>query len=174
MERVCDHCKSLNNGAGITECEGEVHMVFTCPLHADCRVKYAQLFVTVDLKKFLEHRNNSASPRPSCLSVLARHTFNNGIRILNERGQRGRRTHTCARTTGSPQEAHPPSPTPQLALRFHPAASHSKASSSNHRRPPLQSTLLKPTRLTFRGHTCSEDEYHVVFQCPLYAECGDK
>ena len=51
MERVCDHCRSLNNGAGTTECEDEYHVVFKCPLYADCRDKYTQLFVTDDLKK---------------------------------------------------------------------------------------------------------------------------
>ena len=61
MEMVCDHCKSLNNGAGTTECEDEVHVVFKCPLYADCRVEYAQLFVTDDLKKFLEHRDKKVS-----------------------------------------------------------------------------------------------------------------
>ena len=40
MERVCDHCMSLNNGAGTTECEDEYHVVFQCPLYADCRDKY--------------------------------------------------------------------------------------------------------------------------------------
>ena len=28
MERVCDHCKSLSNGADATECEDEVLVVF--------------------------------------------------------------------------------------------------------------------------------------------------
>ena len=65
MERVCvilcDHCKSLNNGAGTTDCEDEVHVVFKCTLYADCRDKYAKLFVTDDLKKFLEHRDKKVS-----------------------------------------------------------------------------------------------------------------
>ena len=56
VERVCDHC--INNGAGTTECEDEYHVVFQCPLYADCRDKYTQLFVTADdLKKFLEYRD---------------------------------------------------------------------------------------------------------------------
>ena len=57
VERVCDHCRSLNNGAGTTECEDEYHVVFQCPLYAECRDKYTQLFVTDDLKKFLEYRD---------------------------------------------------------------------------------------------------------------------
>ena len=57
VERVCDHCMSLSNGAGTTECEDEYHVVFQCPLYADCRDKYTQLFVTDDLKKFLEYRD---------------------------------------------------------------------------------------------------------------------
>ena len=57
MERVCDHCRSLNNGAGTTECEDEYHVVFQCPLYAECGDKYTQLFVTDDLKKFLEYRD---------------------------------------------------------------------------------------------------------------------
>ena len=48
---------SLNNGAGTTECEDEYHVVFQCPLYAECRDKYTQLFVTDDLKKFLEYRD---------------------------------------------------------------------------------------------------------------------
>ena len=62
-ERVCDHCRSLNNGAGTTECEDEYHVVFHCPLYADCRVKYTQLFVTDDLKKFLEYRDKKVLVR---------------------------------------------------------------------------------------------------------------
>ena len=41
--------------------------------------------------------------------------------------------HTRARTIGSPQQVYPPAPTPQLALRLHPAGSHSEAHGiSNH------------------------------------------
>ena len=32
-------------------------MVFQCPLYAECRDKYTQLFVTDDLNKFLEYRD---------------------------------------------------------------------------------------------------------------------
>ena len=60
MERVCDHCRSLNNGAGTTECEDEYHVVFKCPLYAECRDKYTQLFVTDDLKKFLEYKRQES------------------------------------------------------------------------------------------------------------------
>ena len=31
--------------------------VFQCPLYAECRDEYTQLFVTDDLKKFLEYRD---------------------------------------------------------------------------------------------------------------------